>query len=99
MRRPPAPTATNPGYAATISCTSRITYVDGEKGVLMYRGYAADELARNSNFEEVCWLLLHGELPKPDELKAFSNQLKTLRACASGSAGRYRRHAPPMPIP
>ena len=72
----------DPGYAATVSCTSRITYVDGENGVLMYRGYAADELARNSNYEEVCWLLLHGELPEPTELAAFSDELKTLRACA-----------------
>ncbi len=91
----------DPGYAATISCTSRITYVDGEKGVLMYRGYAADELARNSNFEEVCWLLLHGELPKPDELKAFSNQLKTLRACAPevlAAIAAMPAHAHPMSV-
>ena len=72
----------DPGYASTASCTSRITYVDGEKGVLMYRGYAADDLARNSSFEEVAWLLLHGELPSPSELESFSADLKTLRACA-----------------
>ena len=72
----------DPGYATTASCSSRITYVDGEKGVLMYRGYAADDLARNSNFEEVSWLLLHGELPTPAEVEAFSGELTALRACA-----------------
>ncbi len=72
----------DPGYAATASCTSRITYVDGEKGILMYRGYAADDLARHSNYEEVSWLLLHGELPATAELEAFSGELTSLRACA-----------------
>ena len=72
----------DPGYAGTASCSSRITYVDGEKGILLYRGYAADDLARNSNFEEVSWLLLHGELPTAAELKSFSDELTTLRACA-----------------
>lgn len=89
----------DPGYAATVSCTSRITYVDGEKGILMYRGYAADELARNSNFEEVSWLLLRGELPKPDELEAFSSELKTLRACAPevlATIAAMPAHAHPM---
>ncbi len=72
----------DPGYAATASCTSRITYVDGEKGVLMYRGYAANDLARHSNFAEVSWLLLHGELPEQSELDAFTAELTRLRACA-----------------
>ena len=72
----------DPGYASTASCTSRITYVDGEKGVLLYRGYAADELAQHSNFTEVAWLLLHGELPTHVELEAFSGELRNLRACA-----------------
>ena len=70
----------DPGYASTASCTSRITYVDGEKGILMYRGYAANDLARHSNFEEVAWLLLRGELPTQAELNAFSVELKSLRA-------------------
>lgn len=72
----------DPGYASTASCTSRITYVDGENGILLYRGYAADDLARNSNFAEVSWLLLHGELPSADELRFFSDELTGLRACA-----------------
>ena len=72
----------DPGYASTASCTSRITYVDGEKGVLMYRGYAADDLARHSHFAEVSWLLLNGELPSHAELQSFSEELASLRACA-----------------
>ena len=72
----------DPGFASTASCTSRITYVDGEKGVLMYRGYAADDLARHSNFTEVSWLLLNGELPSKAELHSFSEELANLRACA-----------------
>lgn len=72
----------DPGFASTASCTSRITYVDGEKGVLMYRGYAADDLARHSNVTEVSWLLLNGELPSQAELKSFSEELTSLRACA-----------------
>ena len=72
----------DPGYASTSSCTSRITYVDGEKGVLMYRGYAAGDLARHSHFAEVSWLLLNGELPSHTELQSFSEELANLRACA-----------------
>ena len=72
----------DPGYASTSSCTSRITYVDGEKGVLMYRGYAAGDLARHSHFAEVSWLLLNGELPSHAELQSFSEELANLRACA-----------------
>ena len=72
----------DPGFASTASCTSRITYVDGEKGVLMYRGYAADDLARHSNFTEVSWLLLNGELPSQAELQSFDGELANLRACA-----------------
>ena len=89
----------DPGYAATVSCSSRITYVDGEKGVLMYRGYAADDLARNSSFEEVAWLLLHGELPTGSELEAFSRDLKALRACAPevlATIAAMPAHAHPM---
>ena len=91
----------DPGYASTASCTSRITYVDGEKGVLMYRGYAADDLARNSSFEEVAWLLLHGELPKTAELEAFSAELRTMRACAPevlATVAAMPAHAHPMSV-
>jgi citrate synthase len=58
----------DPGFVATGSCESDITFIDGEKGVLMYRGYPVEQLAKHSSFMEVCWLLLYGELPTADEL-------------------------------
>jgi citrate synthase len=63
------------GYGNTGSCFSSITYIDGDAGILRYRGYPIEELAEKSSFTEVCWLLLHGELPTADELKDFENQL------------------------
>jgi citrate synthase len=65
----------DPGYGNTGSCRSAITFIDGEKGILRYRGYPIDELAENATFLEVAWLLLHGELPKPDELATFTQQV------------------------
>src|SRR5258706_16290903 len=53
----------DPGYGNTGACRSAITFIDGEKGILRYRGYDIAELAENSTFLEVSWLLLHGELP------------------------------------
>jgi len=53
----------DPGYMATGSCESDITFIDGQKGLLMYRGYPVEQLAANSNFIEVAYLLLYGELP------------------------------------
>ena len=62
----------DPGFTSTASCQSKITYIDGDKGVLLHRGYAIGELAEQSSFMEVCYLLLNGELPSAEELKAFS---------------------------
>ena len=53
----------DPSFAATAACESSITYIDGEKGVLLYRGYPIEQLAEVSSFIEVAYLLLHGELP------------------------------------
>src|SRR5688500_11384614 len=53
----------DPGFTSTASCQSAITYIDGEKGILLHRGYPIDQLAENSTFMEVSYLLLHGELP------------------------------------
>lgn len=61
----------DPGYATTGSCSSKITFIDGEKGVLLYRGYPIEQLAENSNYLEVCYLLLYGELPTPEEYSNF----------------------------
>lgn len=61
----------DPGYAATGSCTSAITYIDGEAGQLLYRGYTIEDLCANSTFLEVCYLLLNGELPNQQEKTKF----------------------------
>jgi citrate synthase len=63
------------GYGNTGSCESSITYIDGEKGILRYRGYAIEELAEHSNFGETAYLILHGELPTAEQRKAFSELL------------------------
>ncbi|MDA0705905.1 MAG: citrate synthase [Proteobacteria bacterium] len=67
----------DPGYRATGSCESDITYIDGELGILMYRGYPVEQLAAKSNFIEVSYLLLHGELPTASELEKFDNTIRT----------------------
>jgi len=66
----------DPGFAATGSCSSDITFIDGEEGVLMYRGYPVEQLAKSSSFLEVSYLLLHGELPTSDELADFDSTIR-----------------------
>ncbi len=61
----------DPGYGNTGACRSAITFIDGDKGILRYRGYPIDQLAENSSFLEVAWLLIYGELPTPAELEKF----------------------------
>ncbi len=67
----------DPGFAATASCESSVTYIDGEQGVLLYRGYPIEQLAESSTFIEVAYLLLHGELPSSSELEAFDQSIRT----------------------
>jgi len=66
----------DPGFVATGSCDSEITFIDGDKGVLLYRGYPVEQLAKHSNFIEVAYLLLYGELPTTDELESFSSSIR-----------------------
>src|ERR1700710_2189660 len=63
----------DPGFTSTASCESDITFIDGDKGILRYRGYSIDQLAGQSNFLEVCYLLLHGELPNKQQGAAFNH--------------------------
>jgi citrate synthase len=63
----------DPGYSATASCESSITYIDGDQGILLHRGYPIEQLAEKSTFLEVAYLLLFGELPKQAELEMFTN--------------------------
>lgn len=65
----------DPGFTSTASCDSTITFIDGEKGELLHRGYPIDQLAEKSHFLEVCYLLLYGELPKAAELEDFESRV------------------------
>ena len=66
----------DPGFLSTASCDSAITYIDGDAGVLLYRGYEIEQLADNSKHLEVCSLLLNGELPSETELQTFVASIK-----------------------
>ena len=65
----------DPGFMNTAACESAITYIDGDNGILRYRGYPIEQLAENSTFLEVAYLLIHGELPTQDLLTAFNNRV------------------------
>ena len=65
----------DPGFTSTAACDSSITYIDGDKGELMYRGYPIDQLAEKSSYLEVCYLLLYGELPTKAQLKDFDQRV------------------------
>ena len=91
----------DPGFTSTASCESSITYIDGDKGELLYRGYPIDQLANKSSFIEVCYLLLYGELPSKSELDDFNNRVsrhtmlhEQIRYFYRG----FRRDAHPMSI-
>ena len=91
----------DPGFASTGSCESKITYIDGEEGVLLHRGYPIDELANNSDFVEVCYLLLYGELPSPEEKAEFNHNIThhtMLHEQLLKFFGGFRRGAHPMAI-
>ena len=75
----------DPGFTSTASCESKITYIDGDEGVLLYRGYPIEQLAEHGDFLETCYLLLYGELPTPAQ-KADSAPIEpviTAIGCAS----------------
>ncbi len=66
----------DPGFVNTASCSSVITYIDGDAGILRYRGYPIDQLAEHSTFAEVCYLLIYGELPSAAELQSFTDRIR-----------------------
>ncbi|NLJ53007.1 MAG: citrate synthase [Intrasporangiaceae bacterium] len=89
------------GFTNTASCTSAITYIDGDEGILRYRGYPIEQLAEKSSFLEVSYLLIYGELPTADELDDFTNRVRMhtmlhedLKAFFNG----FPRDAHPMPV-
>ncbi len=91
----------DPGFTSTGSCESQITYIDGDEGVLLYRGYPIDQLAEHSNFLEVCYLLANGELPSEAEYKRFEKNI-TYHTMLHSQFDRFfegfRRDAHPMAI-
>ena len=66
----------DPGFATTASCKSAITFIDGDEGILLYRGYPIEQLAEHSNYLEVCYLLMYGELPTPAQSENFNNIIR-----------------------
>jgi citrate synthase len=91
----------DPGFTSTASCESKITFIDGDAGILLHRGYPITELAEKSNFLEVCYLLLHGELPTAAEYTTFEHNI-TYHTMLHEQFDRFfqgfRRDAHPMAI-
>jgi citrate synthase len=91
----------DPGFTSTAACESKITFIDGDKGILLHRGYPIDQLAQSSTFLEVSYLLLHGELPTADQYAEFENVI-TYHTMVHAQFDRFfegfRRDAHPMAI-
>jgi len=91
----------DPGFLSTASCSSKITYIDGDAGVLMYRGYPIEQLAEHCDFLEVCYLLMNGELPNAKEKKDF-DAMVTKHTMVHEQLARFysgfRRDAHPMAV-
>ena len=97
--RPDRPTT--PGYGNTAPVSSAITYIDGDAGILRYRGYPIEQLAEKSTFLETSYLLIYGELPTQDELDAFTNKISRhtmLHEDLKPFFDGFPRDAHPMPV-
>ena len=93
--------ALDPAFCNTGSCLSAITYIDGEKGILLHRGYPIEELAEKSTFVETAFLLIHGELPSARELSVFSKRLNESSLIHEDMLHyfvAFPRHAHPMGV-
>ena len=91
----------DPGFTSTASCESAITFIDGDKGELLHRGYPIDQLAAKSHYLEVCYLLLYGELPTAQQLEDFTNRVTNhtmLHEQMMHFFRGFRRDAHPMAI-
>ena len=89
----------DPGFLATASCESSITYIDGAEGVLLHRGYPIAQLAEQSNYLELCYLLFYGELPNKTELESFETMVTNhtmVNEQLSTFFSGFRRDAHPM---
>jgi citrate synthase len=91
----------DPGYGATGSCVSGLTYIDGDEGILLHRGYAIEDLAEKADFLELAYLLLEGELPRPEQKEAFDTAITRhtmVHEQLSNFYRGFRRDAHPMAI-
>ena len=91
----------DPGFTSTANCSSKITYIDGDEGVLLYRGYPIEQLAEKSNHIEVCYILLHGELPTKaqlDEFRTIITRHTMVHEQMSRFFSGFRRDAHPMDV-
>ncbi|KAG0925306.1 hypothetical protein G6F31_018784 [Rhizopus arrhizus] len=91
----------DPGFMSTAACESGITYIDGDKGVLLYRGYPIEQLSEKSSYVEVAYLLINGERPSAEQLKAFTDELAAeanVDASINTLIGSFAKDAHPMAI-
>ena len=91
----------DPGFTSTAACESKITFIDGDKGILLHRGYDIGQLAENSNYLEVCYLLLHGELPSASAYESFESTITKhtmLHEQFDRFFSGFRRDAHPMAV-
>ena len=91
----------DPGFVSTASCESKITYIDGGKGVLLHRGYPIEQLAEKSDYLETCYLLLHGELPSAEQKKDFDDNIRfhtMVNDQITHFYNGFRREAHPMAV-
>jgi citrate synthase len=91
----------DPGFANTASCASEVTYIDGDAGILRYRGYPIDQLAKESTFLETSYLLIYGELPSADQLNGFEERIRRhtlLHEDLKRFFDGFPRDAHPMPV-
>ncbi|MBO9482369.1 citrate synthase [Salinisphaera sp. G21_0] len=91
----------DPGFVSTASCESKITYIDGDKGILLHRGYPIEQLAEQSDYLETCYLLLYGDLPNRQEKEKFENTIMRhtmLHEQMSDLFSGFRRDAHPMAV-
>ncbi|EXJ13108.1 MULTISPECIES: citrate synthase [Nitrincola] len=91
----------DPGFVSTAACESQITYIDGDKGILLHRGYPIEQLAEKSDYLEVCYLLLNGELPTEQQKAVFNNTISNhtmVHEQLSAFFKGFRRDAHPMAI-
>ena len=88
----------DPGFVATASCSSAVTYIDGDKGELLYRGYPIENLAAKASFLQVCYLLYHGEMATPAQFRAYKKEIIQHTMVTERGGGLYQRGLTAKPI-